>query len=256
MLRPVIAATAMLAIAGSSIVYAQERFGDHRGFEGGPRAEYRHRLTTDDIAAFADARIAGLKAGLELTADQAKNWPPFEQALRDLVQLRIQRMQAHEAANQQAQPPQQGEVPTNPFDRLEHRADAMAKTGAALKRLADAGAPLYQSLSDAQKHRFWFLAHMLRPHRMAGGFWQRGEFGRDGQGGPGGYFEYRNGGPHGMMGGAHGMMGRDGDDGGSNGMMGRDGGEGGSNGMIGRDRDQGGWHGMMGHDRDEDSDDL
>jgi LTXXQ motif family protein len=236
MFKPVIAATAMLAIAGSSIVYAQERFGDHRGFEGGSGAEYHHRLTADDIAAFADARIAALRAGLELTPDQAKNWPPFEHALRDLAQLRIQRMQAREAADQQAETSQQGEVPTNPFARLARRADNMAKTSAALKRLSDTGAPLYQSLSDAQKHRFRFLAHMLRPHWMAGGAWQRGEFGREGRGGPGGYFEHRNGGPYGMTG-------RDEDDGGANGM-------------IGRDRDQGGWHGMMGHDQDEDPDNL
>ena len=45
------------------------------------------------MAAFTDARIAALKAGLELTPDQAKNWPAFEQALRDMVQLRAQRMQ-------------------------------------------------------------------------------------------------------------------------------------------------------------------
>ena len=32
MLKPVIAATAALAIAGSSYVYAQQRFGGHGGF--------------------------------------------------------------------------------------------------------------------------------------------------------------------------------------------------------------------------------
>jgi hypothetical protein len=40
----------------------------------------------------------------------------------------------------------------------------MAKTSAAIKKIADAGAPLYQSLSDAQKHRFIRLSHMLKPH--------------------------------------------------------------------------------------------
>jgi LTXXQ motif family protein len=190
MLKPIIAATAVLAIGGSSIVYAQERFGDHRGFAGGPRAEYHHRLTADDIAAFTDARIAALRAGLELSTDQAKNWPPFEQALRDLAQLRIQRMQAWEAADQQAETSQQGEVPSNPFDRLARRADNLAKTSAALKRLADTGTPLYQSLSDAQKHRFRFLAHMLRPHHWGpgaygggwGGWGEKRGYGRDGGG--------------------------------------------------------------------------
>jgi zinc resistance-associated protein len=192
MLKPVVAATAVLAIAGSSIVYAQHRFGDHDGFghSWGPRAEQRHRPSAEDMAAFTDARIAALKAGLELTPDQAKNWPPFEQALRDAAQLRIQRMQARQAAMQQgesAQPrqgqaaPQQGQTPANPFDRLGRRADALSKASAALKKVADTGAPLYQGLTDAQKARFHRLAHMLRPH-----FRHFASNDRDGGGRPGG----------------------------------------------------------------------
>ena len=52
----------------------------------------------------------------------------------------------------------------------------MAKASAALKKVADAGAPLYQSLNDDQKDRFKMLAHMLRPHhRMHAFMEQRGE---------------------------------------------------------------------------------
>ncbi len=199
MLKPVIAATALLAIAGSSIVYAQHSFGEQGGFghSWGPRAEQRHRPSAEDMAAFTDARIAALKAGLELTPDQAKNWPPFEQALRDAAQLRIQRMQARQAALQQrenAQPqqgqaaPQQGQAPANPFDRLGQRADGLAKASAALKKVADTGAPLYQSLTDAQKGRFTRLAHMLRPHFRRFAFNER-----DGGGRPGGHGFRRDG---------------------------------------------------------------
>jgi zinc resistance-associated protein len=199
MLKPAIAATAVLAIAGSSLVYAQQRFGEHGGYghSWGPRAEQRHRPSAEDMAAFTDARIAALKAGLELTPDQAKNWPPFEQALRDAAQLRVQRMQARQAAGQQrdnAQPqqgeaaPQQGQTPTNPFDRLGRRADALGKAGAALKKVADTGGPLYQSLSDAQKARFTRLAHMLRPHFRHFAFNDR-----DGGFHPGGHWMHRDG---------------------------------------------------------------
>jgi hypothetical protein len=118
------------------------------------------------MAAFTDARIAGLKAGLELSPDQTKNWPPFEQAVRDMAQLRMQRLQARQAADQQP--------PAAPFDRLARRADNMAKTSAALKKIADAGAPLYQSLNDDQKDRFVMLARMLRPHHHMHAFMQRG----------------------------------------------------------------------------------
>ena len=164
MLKPVITATALAALAVSSIAYAQHGFGDGDwGFgDCGAHAEYRHHLSTADISAFADARIAALKAGLQLTPDQEKNWPPFEQALRDMVQLRIQRVQARQAAGDRQQ---QG----TPFDRLSQGADNMAKTSAALKKIADTGAPLYQSLNDDQKNRFVMLAHILRAHHGMGG---------------------------------------------------------------------------------------
>ena len=202
MLKPVIAATAALAIAGTSLVYAQQRFG-HHGF-GGPGAEQRHRPSAADMAAFTDARIAALKAGLELTPDQAKNWPAFEQAVRDAAQLRIQRVQEREARRQQqgqnaqgnaqgngqgnAQGNAQAQAPRNPFDRMARRADRMAKTSAALKKVADAGAPLYQSLTDEQKARFRTLGRMLAPHHRRMAFnegndgWRGRGFGRDGQG--------------------------------------------------------------------------
>jgi len=171
MFKPMVVAAATLAIAGSSIVYAQQRFNGWGGYgDGGLRGEHRHRLSAEDMAAFTDARIAALKAGLELTADQAKDWPAFEQALRDLAQLRIQRMQAREAGNQES------EAPNTPFDRLGRRADRMAKAGAALKRIAETGAPLYLSLNDAQKNRFRILARLLRPHHHM----HFGERGRDG----------------------------------------------------------------------------
>jgi zinc resistance-associated protein len=73
-----------------------------------------------------------------------------------MVELRIQRAQARQAGDQQQRPA--------PFERLAQRADGMAKTSAALKKIADAGTPLYQSLNDDQKNRFVILARMLRSH--------------------------------------------------------------------------------------------
>ena len=48
-------------------------------------APQQDRFTPQDRAAFLDARIAALKAGLELSAEQEKNWPPLESAMRDLA---------------------------------------------------------------------------------------------------------------------------------------------------------------------------
>jgi zinc resistance-associated protein len=184
MLKSVVLATLALAVAGSSIVYAQQRSDREGGGRGSP-FERQFKPSVDDIEAFTDARIAALRAGLTLTPDQEKNWTPFEQALRDLANLHLQGMQEREAGKGQ-------ERPANPFDRLQRRADALSQFGAALKRVADAGTPLFQSLNDAQKQRFRFLAHILRPRWMAdGGFWNP-EFGSPREG-------------------RHGMMGRDSD---------------------------------------------
>jgi len=197
MLKPMIAVTAVLAIAGSSIVYAQQRSGEPGGSacsgEGAPRSEH-YQPSADDIKAFTDARIAALRAGLQLTLDQEKNWPPFEQALRDLVKLHQQRKQKREAGGEQ-------QPPSNPFERLQRRADTLLNFGFGLKQLAEVGTPLYQSLSDAQKHRFAVLAHILRPHWMGGGGMgeeHRG-FGNRGRGEPHGMMDWDEGRP-GMMG--------------------------------------------------------
>ena len=46
MLKPVITATALMALAGASFAYAEHGFGGDHGFgDGGPRAEQRHRLS-------------------------------------------------------------------------------------------------------------------------------------------------------------------------------------------------------------------
>jgi hypothetical protein len=193
MLKLVIAATAILVIANSSNAFAQMSDDE----EHGGSAEQHHRLTADDMKAFTDARIAALRAGLQLTPDQENNWPPFEQAVRDLAKLRVERMQARERAVEQ---------PSDPFERLQRRADAMSRLSAGLKRLADAGIPLYQSLNESQKRRFMLLAHMLRPHWMGRrGFWHghhemcgRGsDTEHDSEGGRHGMMEHHE--PHGDM---------------------------------------------------------
>jgi zinc resistance-associated protein len=78
MLRQVIAATAVLVVANCSNAFAQiAGDGEPHG-----QSEWHHHPSPEDIKAFTDARIAALKAGLQLTPDQEKNWPPFEQAIR------------------------------------------------------------------------------------------------------------------------------------------------------------------------------
>src|SRR5262245_54546958 len=155
MLKAVVAATAAVTIAGSSLAYAQPQ--DRRD---GSR---RWQPTTEDIRAFQAARLAGLRAGLGLNAEQEKHWPAFEQAMRELQQLRLARVTAMREARRGGQPPV-----TDPAERMRRRATRLAESGAVLKRLADATEPLYRSLDDAQKRRFAILTRTTGPRG-----WQR-----------------------------------------------------------------------------------
>jgi zinc resistance-associated protein len=162
MWKAIVAGTAALAIAGTSLVYAQQQ-------RGGRDFGQRWQPNTEDVRAFGEARLAALKAGLVLTPEQEKFWPAFEQAARDFGKLRMDRM----AAMRNIQPG------TDPVERLRQRATAMSDTGAALKKLAEATDPLYKSLDDSQKRRFAVL------NRLTGA--DRGQMrGRDGHGRHGG----------------------------------------------------------------------
>jgi hypothetical protein len=116
------------------------------------------RFTPEDRAAFLDARIAGLKAGLELNAGQEKNWPPLELAMRDLAKERAARFAAwrerREGGGDQADD-QAAEV--NPVDRLTRASERLSARAADLQKLAAAAKPLYDSLDDGQKRRFAML---------------------------------------------------------------------------------------------------
>ena len=61
------------------------------------RQEHGVRFSPEDRAAFLDARIAALKAGLALNSEQEKNWPPLESAMRDLAKQRAVRFAAWKA---------------------------------------------------------------------------------------------------------------------------------------------------------------
>ena len=159
-----IAAVAVLAIAGSTAVYAQHRHWGH-GFS---------RISPEDRAAYADARIAAVHAGLKLTADQEKLWPPVETAVKELAKLRIDR------ANARMNPPKDDssqQKPDDPVSRLRDRADNMAATATAMKKIADAADPLYKTLDDGQKRRLAVLTRMDRFGGREG--WRRHRFERD-----------------------------------------------------------------------------
>jgi hypothetical protein len=174
MRRFAIAAVAVLAIAGTTAVYAQYRpwFHDHMR---------QMRMNPEDRAAFVDARIAAVHAGLKLNADQEKLWPPVEATVRDFAKLRIDRANARMKAQDTAGGQQ---TPDDPVARLRERADNMTASGAALKKIADAADPLYKTLDEGQKRRLTMLTHH---GRFGGGEgwrhrWMERGMGHDGDG--------------------------------------------------------------------------
>ena len=169
---------AMLAVLGLSSVSAQPAPDRPNGL-----------FSREDAAAFLEARIAGLRAGLQLTPEQERLWPPFEQAFRDRGKLRIAGVAG-------------GTLPAteDPIARLQRRADALLQQGAVLKRLAETAAPLWQSFDEAQKRRFPVLAQLFN-QRAAMSFGGGRPEERSGPGtAPG-----REGGRFGFDGGPHGM---------------------------------------------------
>jgi hypothetical protein len=177
MRKAVIAAIAVVVVAGGSAI-AYSAYARHDGW--GPGRMHFGRMNPDDRAAYADARIAALKAGLRLSAEQEKLWPPVETTLKDLAAKRITRQEERRAEwrerrEQREESRRDGqnrderraerEQRVNPIERLRRGADRMSERGADLKRLADATEPLYNSLDDGQKRRFSALAHAgMRRH--------------------------------------------------------------------------------------------
>jgi hypothetical protein len=158
MKRILAVAAASLALLGAQAVLAQQ----------GPGAAMpeQNRFSPEDMKAMTDAKIAAVKTGLELTAEQEKNWPAVEQAIRAMAEAQqAQRDKMRDAAKTE-----------DGIAKLRARAEAMELRAAGLRKLADAAEPLYRTLSDDQKRRLHFLVQMVMPHRgdHRHGGWRQG----------------------------------------------------------------------------------
>ncbi|WP_342107320.1 Spy/CpxP family protein refolding chaperone [Methylobacterium sp. SI9] len=156
-LRAALLVTGILGLGLAGAAAAHDHGRD--GFRGHGRWS---ALSPEDRAAFTDARIAALHAGLKLNADQEKLWPPVETAIRDMAKLRQQRREA-----MRDRPRFSDDAPA----ALRAMADAATARGEALRKLADAAQPLYTSLDPDQKRRAMILA---RPMGGMGGHGMRG----------------------------------------------------------------------------------
>jgi hypothetical protein len=112
---------------------------------------YAQQASDRDMKALTDARIAVVKAGLQLSPEQAKYWTAVEDAMRARAQTqyaRITELRDQFASGREV----------NPMTLFRGRADAMAQRAADMKRLADAWEPLSRTLTPEQKERMRLLA--------------------------------------------------------------------------------------------------
>jgi hypothetical protein len=100
-----------------------------------------------------DAQLKGMKTGLRLTADQEKDWSPFESAVKDSAKARVVALQKEQGNN------------LSPMDRLNAKAERLTQGTVNLETIVEAAKPLYASLDETQKHTFITLGRMLVPER-------------------------------------------------------------------------------------------
>lgn len=109
----------------------------------GPMGMERMQHWAADHEALLDAKLAGLKAGLKLTSDQDRLWPPFETAVRDAAKLHMEQMKSMMERMQKMREMMQGMNKSqdmkdmtapgeavSPVDRLEALGQRMSERGA------------------------------------------------------------------------------------------------------------------------------
>ena len=101
-----------------------------------------------------------VKAALQLTPEQEKDWPAVENAIRIRAMDRQTRLAAVAERARELRDRSRIEVlrDRNPIEFMQRRADRLVQRAADLNRLAEAWQPLYQTLQPDQKQRLAFLA--------------------------------------------------------------------------------------------------
>jgi LTXXQ motif family protein len=127
--------TAAALVAGSALA-------------GSTVARDRAEMTANQITDQYAARTARIKADLRLTPEQAKNWPGFESAMKDIAKTNADRQMAMQVDDKQPK------GPVDIIEQMRRQAKYMSERSVERKTLADAAQPLYASLDDQQKRRF------------------------------------------------------------------------------------------------------
>lgn len=175
-----LAAASMLALSGAALAQtppAPPAPADQAQPRDG-RSDRRPGLTRAEMDALTNARIAGIRAGLNLTAEQQALVAPVEQALRTMATERANRWEERRE--------RRGASDRDRLDlaeRLARQAERATRTAQNLTALSGAMQPFYASLDEGQKR---LLPRLMRP---AGGYRHAmrhhgGRGGHDRRGGP------------------------------------------------------------------------
>jgi hypothetical protein len=159
--------TVSTGMAALVVVITGSALGNAQSPPAGPPSQ---RVIASDWNALTDARIAIIKAALQLTPEQEKSWPAIEDAIRSRAKGRQSRLQGVIARADERSEKSPIEVlrDRNPVEFLNRRSDALAQRASDLKKLAAAWQPLYETLTPDQKRRLGFVAIVaLRELRSA-----------------------------------------------------------------------------------------
>jgi hypothetical protein len=140
-----------------------------------PPEMHRRQQWAATPGARLDANLAGLKAGPNHTPDQEKLGGPYEAAVRAVADMRKEHMEEmmarmHDMRAGDDMEKEGGEFGEgmSPVERLDRLANRLSEAGAALKKVADAAKPLYDSLDEQQKRVFGFLSREMMRMRHHG----------------------------------------------------------------------------------------
>jgi len=145
LLRTLVAATTAAALSASGFTLTAAAQSDQQPTHA--------ELAQHWAEAAIDTQLKGMKTALRLTADQEKDWAPFESAVKDGEKARFLALQKEQDAS------------LSPMDRLNAKAERLAQSQANLEKMVEAAKPLYATLSAAQKHTFITVGRMLVPER-------------------------------------------------------------------------------------------
>ncbi len=146
MIKKLAVATTAVLIMASPLAYAAET---------SPGTVGMMHPSAADLNSLTDARVAMIKAALQLTPDQEKYWPAVEDAMRARAKNRHARWER--LAELRDNGPMEALHERNPVELMQRRAELMSQRAADLKKVADAWEPLYKTLSQDQKKRMAFV---------------------------------------------------------------------------------------------------